>query len=694
MTAADEYQAETTFDYTQEHEQEQEEQAIDSAEASAAETSAAEEFSAGFSRPVKATKTGKQTWRLVKASFALTVKDVESGAAANAEGDHSRSQDIFQRVLRHAGIVVEASSMAEFTKPVPAGTNVHEAELPVRRNDFTKKIFRRIRKANGVYGIRTLRLMLHSMDLNNDGLLNFRSVEGALLQNGVRLLEWELHHLQELFSREKRQEWYIDYCLFLACGYKSWSKKREEAVVEAFDVLSKKCPANILTMQALMRNFHPEVLTADVYPDLDEHAEGASMSAFMRHWSQGIENTDGTITLEEFKYHYLDVSAGFTSEWEFLDFTCRSWGIDPDDWLAKTVFRQFAPPGGEGEEDILGTEDFKRMLHAIFNNIDEDEIDAWYGVMDEDRSGEVSLQEFIDRKILKAKRLYDDHVKGVDENGSKAATKDELVLIIQSLSPKISTAEACVLYHYADLDGNGTISFTEFLENQLLKLLQVYEQVNKGSTRKTFSEEELGLVMKQMDPGLDKDEVHAIFKAVDTDGGGSVSFVEFCQSQVLRAKTLFDRYDIDRSRALTEHKFVEMLRFFDSTWTEDEEKAICNLVINPQTGKVTLSSFLNTNIIKLKLLFDKYDRDRGRSLDRNEFKVMLKELFTSDDKDVQELINALYPQEDDSDEGITFLQYVRNFKELNRRNDALVLAKRRKAREKAKRMGLVFNYQD
>jgi len=331
------------------------------------------------------------------------------------------------------------------------------------------------------------------------------------------------------------------------------------------------------------------------------------------------------------------------------------------------------------------------MLHAIFTNINEDEIDAWYGAIDEDRSGQVSLNEFIDRKVLKAKRLYDDNVKGVDEDGTKAATKDELVFILRSLCPKITLDEAIVLYNYADLDGNGLISFTEFLENQLLKLIQVYEQVNKNSTRKTFSEEEMGQVMKKLDPGLDQEEMHAIFKAVDTDDSGSVSFVEFCQSQVLRAKTLFDRYDLDRSRALTENKLVEMLRFFNSTWTEEEEKAICNLVINPQTGKVTLSSFLNTNIIKLKLLFDKYDRDRGGSLNRNEFKGMLKELFTSDDKELEELITTLFAEEDDG--GISFLQYVKSFKELNRRNDALVLAKRRKARERAKRMGLLFNYQ-
>jgi len=220
-------------------------------------------------------------------------------------------------------------------------------------------------------------------------------------------------------------------------------------------------------------------------------------------------------------------------------------------------------------------------------------------------------------------------------------------------------------------------------------MLQVYDQSNKGkSTRKNFSEEEMAAIMKKLDPGLDAPEIQAIYKAVDTDGSGSISFVEFCQSQVLRAKSLFDRYDLDRSRTLTQIKFLEMLRFFDSGFTEDEEKAICDLVMNHQTGKVSLSSFLNHNIIKLKLLFDKYDRDRGRSLDRGEFKVMLQELFTSDERDVETLINQVCPADETG--GISFLQYVSSFKELSKRHDALVLARKRKEREKAKAKGLSY----
>jgi len=151
---------------------------------------------------------------------------------------------------------------------------------------------------------------------------------------------------------------------------------------------------------------------------------------------------------------------------------------------------------------------------------------------------------------------------------------------------------------------------------------------------------------------------------------------------------LFDSFDLDRSRTLTQIRFLEMLRFFCNGWTESEEKAICDLVINHQTGKISLSSFLNQNIIKLKLLFDKYDRDRGRSLDRKEFKVMLQELFTSDDRDVETLIEQVCPPDDTG--GVSFLQYISCFKELTKSHDALVLARKRKEREKAKAKGLSY----
>lgn len=309
---------------------------------------------------------------------------------------------------------------------------------------------------------------------------------------------------------------------------------------------------------------------------------------------------------------------------------------------------------------------------------------AWYEAIDEDESGEVSLKEFLNSKVLKVKRLFDEYVT----SNERSATKEEMIQILRSLNEQISYEEATVVYHYTDLDGNGEISFCEFLENNLLKLLQVFDEFDGNRTR-SFNEAELRMLLRKLDPFLADNEVQQIYKAIDTDGGGSVSFIEFCESHVLRAKSLFDRYDVDKSRSLTQFKFRELMLDMDNSFTPQQMEAIYNLVADPNTGKVTLGGFLNPNIMKLKLLFDKYDQDRSRYLDSGEFKAMLKDMFRiNSDREVEELYKCVFPG--GLDQGISFTMYVERFKELARKYDLMQLAKRREARLKAKSKGLIY----
>ena len=70
-----------------------------------------------------------------------------------------------------------------------------------------------------------------------------------------------------------------------------------------------------------------------------------------------------------------------------------------------------------------------------------------------------------------------------------------------------------------------------------------------------------------------------------------------------------------------------------------------------------LGGFLNPNIVKLKLLFDKHDNDGSRYLESSEFNRMLKELFKSTpERDIDVLQAELCPP--GSDQGITFTQYI------------------------------------
>lgn len=419
-------------------------------------------------------------------------------------------------------------------------------------------------------------------------------------------------------------------------------------------------------------------MTGDLVPNMVEHH---SAQEFLAQWNSSVIGADGIVSWTDFLDYYLDVSLWFDNDATFCRFVCKCWGIDMDDWLAKKVFRSYAT--GE-DEDTMPMKDFIRMLDELDPTITEEEAMAWYEAIDEDDSGEVSLDEFLQSKVLKVKRLFDQF----DVDNSRTVSADEMPVILRSLNNAITQEEAKALYQYSDMDGNGEISFNEFLENHLLKMLKIFEEF-ANDRRRSFNEAQMKQLLRKLDPYLDDYDIHQVYKAIDVDGGGTISFIEFVESHVLRAKILFDRYDTDRSRTLTQFKFRELMFDMDESLTTSQMEAIYALVADHNTGKVHLGGFLNPNIVKLKLLFDKYDQDGSRYLEKHEFNKMLKELFKSTpERDIDVMQAELCPP--GTDQGITFTGYIQRFKEIQRHNDLMQLAKRRKAREKARSKGLIF----
>jgi len=611
-----------------------------------------------------------------RSGMVVTANDLQTSTNQDAHADHERSQDILQQVMQRRGVNVEvrapyvASSMENGAIVVPGA----DASDDARRMEFTHRIFNRL-KERGIHGIRTLRVMLHNMDVEGKGQLPSRTFEGALTHMGIRLRPQEHEILLKLFGTSHPIDRHISYVQFLAHGVGNWATARLEAVQEAYDYLCGKSVAGILTVDVIEKQFNTLSLTTDLCPLLVAHS---ALEEFLKQWSDSVLSADGVITWVDFLDYYLDVSWCFSSHHDFCSYVCKSWSIDMDDWLAKKVFRRYATDN----EDTLPVDDFLRMLHELDPGITEEEARAWYIALDEDGSGEVDLQEFLSSKVLTVKRLFDKF----DPECRRVVDMEQMICILESFNASISREDAIAVYHCADLDGNGDVSFTEFLENNLLKLLQIFDMFDRDRGG-DINEAEIKQLLRNQDPYLDDNEIHRVYKAIDTDGGGSISFAEFCESQVIRAKSLFDRYDIDGSRALTQFKFQELMFDMDSTLTTAEMEAIYNLVVDHTSGKVTLGGFLKPNIVKLKMLFDKYDRDRSRHLDVDEFKLMLKELFKSaSEKEIDDLQRFAC----DAELGINFTQYIHCFKELSRKHDTMQLAKKRLAREKAKSKGLFF----
>lgn len=609
-------------------------------------------------------------------SITLTAGDLANPDQCDAQKNHEQTQDRFQQILQHRGVF--SDSRAHFVAE-NSGSDCHE------RLAAATRILGRL-KARGIHGIRHFRIMLHNMDLMDDGRVMGRTFEGALAHMGVRLKMAEYEQLIDLFSCDGSMEGddgeqpCIDYVHLLACGASNWSTQREEVVQEAYDSLRDTCPGGVLTIAAIQHQFKPAALTPELIPSLVQHH---SAQEFLAQWNAGVIGPDGVVSWTDFLDYYLDTSLWFDSDAAFCKFVCKCWGIDMDDWLAKKVFRRYAT---SEDEDTMPAKDFIRMLNELDSTISEEEAMAWYEAIDEDDSGDVSLDEFLQSKVLKVKRLFE----LFDNDNSRTVSGGEFPKILQSLNDAITAEEAQALYIYADLDGNGEISFNEFLENNLLKMLQIFDEFS-NDRRRSFNEAQMKQLLRKLDPYLDDYDIHQIYKAIDVDSGGTISFIEFVESHVLRAKILFDRYDTDRSRTLTQFKFRELMFDMDENLTTAQMEAIYTLVADHNTGKVHLGGFLNPNIVKLKMLFDKYDADRSRELDGEEFNLMLKELYKSTaERDIDLLQKTLLGTQ----QGITFTEYVQRFKEIQRQHDLMQLAKRRQDRQRAQSKGLVLRHRD
>lgn len=386
-------------------------------------------------------------WTRLKALLALTVKDFEAANLQDAEENHERSQDLFAELLQQRNLPV---SRARFLRRKgqntfqPIGLHLtmsaqsralyfkedsnDEDHMDRVRTDFAVWLFKKMQEASGIYVIRFFRTTLQSMDKLQKGLVGAYALEGVLSQMGLRLTEEEICIVKSHFPGSSKDE--VNYVQLLSFGYRNWSKRREEVVHECYELLRQHSPGGILHLKTVLRNFNLRVLSQKFLPHVDLSEPAVIASAY---WNE-CSDLDGLVSYKEFCFHYLDLSPCFASETEFTSFVCKSWGLDPDEWLAKRVFQKFTSPG----QPTILKEDFKQMMLVLCPKLHEDEAFAWYKVLDEEQKGYVTIESFLHSGLLKARRIFDDFVTRKDGG----ATKEEMILILQSLCPNMSTEEA------------------------------------------------------------------------------------------------------------------------------------------------------------------------------------------------------------------------------------------------------------
>ncbi|KAK9209716.1 hypothetical protein WN944_002084 [Citrus x changshan-huyou] len=122
----------------------------------------------------------------------------------------------------------------------------------------------------------------------------------------------------------------------------------------------------------------------------------------------------------------------------------------------------------------------------------------------------------------------------IDTDNSGTITYEELKAGLARLGSKLTEAEVQQLMEAADVDGNGTIDYIEFItatmhrhklerDDHLYKAFQHFDKDNSGF----ITVDELEIAMKDYGMG-DDDTIKEIISEVDTDNDGRINYDEFC----------------------------------------------------------------------------------------------------------------------------------------------------------------------
>jgi len=122
-----------------------------------------------------------------------------------------------------------------------------------------------------------------------------------------------------------------------------------------------------------------------------------------------------------------------------------------------------------------------------------------------------------------------------DKDGSGAISAQELLGVMRAMGQNPTEDEVLNLMLEADLDGNGTIEFPEFLELMKEKYGSDDQESDLREAFKIFDRDrdgfidmrELKKVSMMLGTLLDQQEIDELMEEADVDGNGKLDYAEF-----------------------------------------------------------------------------------------------------------------------------------------------------------------------
>ena len=187
---------------------------------------------------------------------------------------------------------------------------------------------------------------------------------------------------------------------------------------------------------------------------------------------------------------------------------------------------------------VLSKDEFARALRtSLGGRVTDEDIQSSFTAIDQDGNGTIQYLEFLaatqqtlvepvsEEEFAAAFARMD-----VDENGTISAA--DLSTILGENHARHNSEELASMIQEVDLDGDGAVSYGEWRialsmsPHELRELKEAFTLVDKDESG-TLTLDEFSSVMQRTVHKITEEQVELLFNDVDTDGSGSIQYMEF-----------------------------------------------------------------------------------------------------------------------------------------------------------------------